>query len=387
MNLEQRIDLLARLGEYCVSESPDWSAAKRQASAVNPWFTPEFIELAVRGIATGFLQKDKLQAWASQYQLPDQPALPRTIGLVMAGNIPLVGFHDFLSIFISGHRQLIKPSQRDEVLIRHLAEWLSAASPAAAQQIQFAERLNGCDAYIATGSNNSARYFDYYFGKYPSLIRRNRTSVAVLTGQESPHQLEGLADDVYQYFGLGCRNVTQLYVPENYDFLPLLTTFRKYDYLADLARYKNNYDYQLTLLILNKKYYLSNDSILLTEEASPFSPISVLHYQFYRPGQPIPALPGTALPLLVSPTPSRLSPMAPASGIGRALARPLTRASSSALAPDNPDIQCVVGAPSAAEASAKAAPIAFGHAQQPGLTDYADGRDTLQFLRSLGEKP
>ena len=403
MNLEQRIDLLARLGEYCISESPEWSAAKRRAAAVNPWFIPEFIEGAVRGIATEFLQKDKLRAWTDQYQLPDQPALPRTVGLVMAGNIPLVGFHDFLSIFISGHRQLIKPSQRDEVLIRHLAEWLTANSPAAAQQIHFAERLNGCDAYIATGSNNSARYFDYYFGKYPSLIRRNRTSVAVLTGQESPGELEGLADDVYQYFGLGCRNVTQLYVPENYDFLPLLTAFRKYDYLANLARYKHNYDYQLTLLILNKKLYLSNESILLTEEASPFSPISVLHYQYYRPGQPISALPGTALPLLGSPTPTRLSLMASASGIGRDLARPLTRASSSALAPDHPDIQCVVA--SAAEASAKAAPsvpesapqsgppeilrqpVPFGHAQQPGLTDYADGRDTLQFLRTLGEKP
>ena len=373
MNLEQRIDLLTRLGEYCVSESPEWSAAKRQATAANPWFIPEFIEGAVHGIAAGFLQKDKLQAWADQYQLPDQPTPPRTVGLVMAGNIPLVGFHDFLSIFISGHHQLIKPSQRDEILIRHLAEWLTAASPAAAQRIHFAERLNGCDAYIATGSNNSARYFDYYFGKYPSLIRRNRTSVAVLTGQESPRELEGLADDVYQYFGLGCRNVTQLYVPENYDFLPLLTAFRKYDYLADLARYRHNYDYQLTLLILNKKYYLSNESILLTEEASPFSPISVVHYQYYRPGQVI-----------------------------------------TTLAPDHPDIQCVVA--SAAEASAKVAPssgpeqapsatpqhppvapppssvpplrstVPFGHAQQPGLTDYADGRDTLQFLRTLGEK-
>lgn len=366
MNLEQRIDLLAQLGEYCISESPDWSAAKRQAAAANAWFTPEFIELAVHGIATGFLQKDKLQAWVGQYRLPDQPALPRTVGLVMAGNIPLVGFHDFLSIFISGHRQLIKPSQRDEALIRHLAGWLTAASPAAAQRINFAERLNGCDAYIATGSNNSARYFDYYFGKYPSLIRRNRTSIALLTGLESRQELEGLADDVYQYFGLGCRNVTQLYVPENYDFLPLLTAFRKYDYLADLARYKHNYDYQLTLLILNKKYYLSNDSILLTEEASPFSPISVLHYQYYRPGQPIPALPGTALPLLVSDA----------------------RAPSSVLAPDHPDIQCVVArVPGAAAPSSLRPPIGFGHAQQPGLTDYADGTDTLQFLRTLGEKP
>jgi hypothetical protein len=356
MKVDQRIDLLVQLGEYCVSAAPALSAAKRQAQAVNGWFTPEFIDLALHGIATEFLQKDKLRAWAEKYRLTDEPAHARTVGIVMAGNIPLVGFHDFLCLFISGHRQIIKPSGRDEALIRHLAEWLTAAtaatvaSPAAAERIRFAERLNGCDAYIATGSNNSARYFEYYFGKYPHLIRRNRTSVALLTGQETTRDLERLADDVYQYFGLGCRNVTQLYVPENYDFLPLLETFRKYDYLADLARYKNNYDYQLTLLILNKNYYLSNQSILLTENPSPFSPISVLHYVYYRPGDAIPTLSG-----------------------------------------QHPDIQCIVGqgqtTPHPGENHATPhsglAEVPFGQAQSPGLTDYADGVDTLQFLQDL----
>jgi hypothetical protein len=175
MNLEQRIDLLAELGEYCVSEAPAWSAAKHRAHAENGWFTPEFIELAVRQIAAEFLKKDRLQAWARQYQLTDSPPNPLMIGLIMAGNIPLVGFHDFLAIFLSGHRQLIKPSVRDQALIRHLAEQLVAACPAAAERFGFAERLNGCDAYIATGSNNSARYFEYYFSKYPHIIRRNRT--------------------------------------------------------------------------------------------------------------------------------------------------------------------------------------------------------------------
>jgi hypothetical protein len=369
MKVDQRIDLLAQLGEYCVSTAPGLSAAKRQAQAVNGWFTPEFIDLALHGIATEFLQKDKLRAWAEKYRLADEPAHPRTVGIVMAGNIPLVGFHDFLCGFISGHRQLIKPSGRDEALIRHLAEWLTAASaatvasaaaasPAAAERIGFAERLNGCDAYIATGSNNSARYFEYYFGKYPHLIRRNRTSVALLTGQETTRDLERLADDVYQYFGLGCRNVTQLYVPERYDFQPLLETFRKYDYLADLARYKNNYDYQLTLLILNKNQYLSNQSILLTENPSPFSPISVLHYIYYRPGDSIPTLSG-----------------------------------------HHPDIQCIVGqgqaqpdagrenfVPNVAGREVGVFPgpvLPFGRAQSPGLTDYADGIDTLQFLQDL----
>jgi hypothetical protein len=363
MNLEQRIDLLTELGEYCISGAPALEEAKRRAQAENGWFTPEFTSLALRQIAAEFLQKDKLLAWAAAYGLSDEPANPRTIGLIMAGNIPLVGFHDFLAIFLSGHRQLIKPSVRDQVLIRHLAGRLTAASPAAArsasasptaaERFEFAERLNGCDAYIATGSNNSARYFEYYFAKYPHIIRRNRTSVALLNGQETNQELEALADDVYQYFGLGCRNVTQLFVPEGYDFLPLLDAFRKYDRLADLARYKHNYDYQLTLLILNKKKYMANESILLTENDSPFSPISVLHYTYYRPGEAIPALAG-----------------------------------------DNPDIQCVVGHPPVGQgdpgigapqnvASQNFAPLPFGQAQRPSLTDYADGVDTLQFLRSL----
>jgi len=329
MYLEKRIDLLVGLGEYCLSGAPVWEATKQRAHAHNGWFIPEFIEEAVRQIVRNFLQRDALAVWAKRYDLPDRQATPRTVGLIMAGNIPLVGFHDLLSVFLSGHRQLIKPSGRDEVLIRHLVERLVAMDPGVAEWIGFAERLNGCDAYIATGSNNSARYFDYYFGKYPHLIRRNRTSVAILTGEETRDELEALADDVNLYFGLGCRNVTQIAVPANYDFIPLLEVFKKYEYLADLAKYRHNYDYQLTLLILNKKYYMTNGSILLAENASPFSPISVLHYVYYPKGE-IPALPE-------------------ASG----------------------EIQCVVGR----------GHIPFGQAQQPGLTDYADGVDTMEFLR------
>ena len=329
MKLEQRIDLLTSLGEYLLSAGPEWEAAKQKAHAANGWFTLEFIETAVRQIATGFLQKDRLTAWAGRYAIPDEQATPRTVGVVMAGNIPLVGFHDLLCVFVSGHRQLIKPSGRDEVLIRHLVDRLTAMDAEVARWIGIAERLNGCDAYIATGSNNSARYFDYYFGKHPHIIRRNRTSVAVLTGEESWEELEALADDVNLYFGLGCRNVTQLLVPENYDFLRLLEAFRKYHYLADLAKYKHNYDYQLTLLILNKKYYMTNGSIILTENEAPFSPISVLHYMYYRAGEVIPLL-------------SR----------------------------EQGEIQCVVGRNY----------TPWGEAQRPALDDYADGVDTMEFL-------
>jgi hypothetical protein len=348
MKLEQRIDLLKSLGEYCLSSEPAWEEAKRKAHAANGWFIPEFVDEMVRRIVAGYLQPEQLAAWAERYAVPAEKLHPRTVGLVMAGNIPLVGFHDFLSIFVSGHRQLIKPSVRDEVLIRHLIEQLTASSPEAAASIGFADRLNGCDGYIATGSNNSARYFDYYFGKYPNLIRRNRTSVAVLTGAETNTELESLADDACLYFGLGCRNVTQLLVPEHYDFLPLLEAFRKYDHLAGLAKYKHNYDYQLTLLILNKKFYMSNDSILLTENESPFSAISVLHYRYYRPGE-----------------------------------------AATLLKTHETEIQCVVSSRSHPSPHTGAfdpflGPVLpFGQAQRPGLEDYADGADTMAFLHGL----
>jgi len=343
MNVDHRIDLLAELGAYCLSADPAWLTAQRKAHAANGWFTPEFITLAVRGIAAEYLQRDKLRAWTAKYGVGEGPPDPRTVGLTMAGNIPLVGFHDCLSVFLSGHRQLIKPSAKDDILIRHLVQHLATLEPAVAEKIAFAERLAGCDAYIATGSNNSARYFEYYFARYPHIIRRNRTSVAWLTGEESLQELDALADDVYQYFGLGCRNVTQLYVPENYDFLSLLQAFRKYNYLSQLSKYKHNYDYQLTLLILNKKAYMSNESILLTEDGSPFSPISVLNYRYYRPGEPLPP---------------------PVSG-------------------NDPDIQCVVGSTGLAAGTLPGPVIPFGRAQQPRLEDYADGVDTLQFLKSL----
>lgn len=330
MNLQQRIDLLKRLGEYILSADNQWTAVKERAFRENGWFTPEFIDMSVHNIARRFLDPVLLAAWAQAYGIPDTQPTPQNVGIVMAGNIPLVGFHDLLCVFISGHRQTIKPSSKDEVLIRHLVEQLHAWEPATRHLIGLQTQLKGCDAYIATGSNNSARYFDYYFAKYPHIIRRNRTSVAILDGNETVEELALLADDVYQYFGLGCRNVTQLQVPRDYDFVPLLETFKKYLYLADHHKYKNNYDYQLALLILNKSYYMTNGSIILHEHASPFSPISQLHYHFYE-----------------------------------------NESAAAGALSTNADIQCIVGKQW----------LPFGQSQQPSLTDYADGVDTMAFLR------
>jgi hypothetical protein len=332
MNLQQRIVLLDQLGGYMLSDSEEWLAIKDRASRENGWFIPEFIELSVQQVAISFLQKEILEKWAASYQLPAENAHPKTVGIVMAGNIPLVGFHDLLCVFISGHKALVKTSSKDHILLPHLVKKMTEWDASTANDIVFAERLTGSDAYIATGSNNSAGYFDYYFKKYPHIIRRNRTSVAVLTGKETAIELEELAADVYTYFGLGCRNVTKLYVPEEYDFVPIINAFKKYNYLADHHKYKNNYDYNLAIHLLNKKYYMSNESILLIEDPSFFSPISQLNYEYY--------------------------------------ADPKTLAAS---LENKAELQCVVGQDH----------TPFGKAQYPGVTDYADGVDTMRFLVEL----
>lgn len=332
MNLSRRIELLSRLGEYMLTINTEWKETLSRAGRENPWFIPEFTELSVKNIAANFLNQSILEKWVARYKLPDNNPHPKKVGIVMAGNIPLVGFQDFLCVFISGHKALIKPSSKDETLIKHLVKKMSEWDEEVNDCVQFSEQLKNCDAYIATGSNNSAGYFEYYFKKYPHIIRRNRTSVAILTGTETKDELSKLADDVYQFFGLGCRNVTKLFVPPNYDFIPLLKAFEKYNHLADHSKYKNNYDYNLAIQIMNKKFYMSNASLLLIEETSPFSPISRLNYEFYND----------------------------------------TSKLISSLKTDEA-IQCIVGKDN----------VAFGQAQSPSITDYADGVDTLQFLTNL----
>jgi len=332
MNLQQRIEILEKLGKYILSDHADWVTVKENAALENNWFIPEFIDLSTNNIAKAFLSQHSLQTLADKYEIPATTTPVKNVGIVMAGNIPLVGFHDFLCTFISGHRQTIKASARDQVLIKHLVDKLIEWNPEVGELVSFAEMLKACDAYIATGSNNSSRYFEQYFGKYPHIIRRNRTSVAILDGNETTSDLDKLADDVYQYFGLGCRNVTKVYVPMEYDFVPLLEAFRKYTYLSDHHKYHNNYDYQLAVLLINKRYYMTNGSIILHEDKQLFSPISQLNYEFYTDQ--------------------------------KVLAETLQSDS---------NIQCITGK----------GYISFGNAQQPAITDYADGIDTLKFLRSL----
>lgn len=332
MNLLQRKELLVRLGNYLKSDNEDWEEAKHKAYLQNQWFVPEFIELSVNKIAQNFLQPQQLDQLANQYQIPAENSNPKKVGIVMAGNIPLVGFHDLLCVFLTGHYAVIKLSSKDEVLIEHLVKKLIEWDQQVEPYFTIAGMIKNCDAYIATGSNNSSRYFEYYFAKYPSIIRKNRTSVAIISGKETDQDLEKLADDAYQYFGLGCRNVTKIFVPKNYDFVRLLNVFKKYDHLIDHHKYKNNYDYNLAIHILNNQFYMTNGSIILVENESAFSPISQLHYEYYS---------------------------------NEIEVREKLK--------NDQSIQCVVSKED----------IDFGEAQCPGVCDYADGVDTMKFLMQL----
>lgn len=329
LSLENRIEALTRLGIYMQGNSEAWTEAKYRALNANAWFTLENIDLAIENIVRRFLQKDLLEEWISNYSLPKEK---KKAGIVMAGNIPLVGFHDFLCGFVSGHRLFLKLSSKDEALLSHLIHQLHDRYPELKEEIHIADNLKNCDAYIATGSNNTARYFEQYFGKYPHIIRRNRTSVAILEGDETEEELQLLAKDVFAYYGLGCRNVTQLCVPKDYRFDKLLDVFAFNKDLMLHHKYKNNYDYNLTVYLLNKVPCLTNEMVLLVENELPFSAVSVLHYRYYEDM--------------------------------KMLAKELE---------ESHDIQTIVGRGF----------TPFGTSQQPSLGEYADGMDTMKFLESV----
>lgn len=340
IDLQSRILLMTKLGQYLSSNDENLIESIDSAFRANGWFTPEFVKLSLDNIAQYFLKEEALSNWIAQYpKIASDQVSPKNVGIVMAGNIPLVGFHDFLCGFISGHRLKIKLSSKDTVLWQHIFSRLQQWNDQFDKQVETAEMLKGCDAYIATGSNNSARYFEFYFQKYPHIIRKNRSSVAILDGTESAEALEHLSDDVSQYFGLGCRNVTQIYVPKEYNFEPLLAAFNKYISHIDHNKFKNNYDYQLALYLLNKQYYMSNGHILLVESDSVYAPISVVHYQYYDNKEELI---------------SKLS--------------------------QNEAVQCISIAGAQQTDSGL---VNFGGNQKPRLTDYADGVDTMNFLADL----
>ncbi len=284
------------------------------------------------------LRPEQLSGWWENYALTE-PVQQQRIGLVLAGNLPLVGFHDLLCVFASGHRAVIKLSDKDPYLLPAVLRALRQVAPESESYFSIVDKLKGFDAVIATGSNNTARYFEAYFGKYPHVIRRNRNGVAVLTGNESSKELLALGRDIFDYFGLGCRNVAKLYVPEDYDFKPLLEALHEYRQIVNHTKYKNNFDYNYALYLLNKVEYLANGCIILTQNTSLQSPIACLHYEYYSS----------------------------------------TDALATELSEIKEQIQLIVGPSLVTDVPT----FPYGSAQEPSLFDYADGVDTMAFLLQL----
>jgi hypothetical protein len=333
LNHASRLAAFAALGQRLAALTDDeLTDIAARARNRNGWFDLPNVRTAIAGIAHQ-LEEPRLSQWAGRY--PTEPAQPRQVGVVMAGNIPLVGFHDLLCVLLSGHTLLAKPSKEDTVLMLWIAKELTEIEPAFTERIHFVERLNAADAFIATGSDNTARYFEFYFKNKPHLIRRNRTSLGILTGRETAEELASLGPDIFQYYGLGCRNVSKLYVPEGYSFVPLLDALQPWQQVLNHHKYQNNYDYNKSILLVNAVPHFDNGFLLLTERETPVSPISVVHYSTYT--QEIDLL-------------DQLTNVAA-------------------------QTQCLVSAGGRYPGS-----FPFGQAQYPGVADYADGIDTMEFL-------
>jgi hypothetical protein len=340
MNLQQRIEAAVFLGKTILEGDEYLDAVIHRTSFHNPWLTKENQHQALKAIAEKFLKRDALENWVSKYHIEDQPNT-KIVGLIMAGNIPVVGFHDFLSVFISGHKSQIKLSEKDPFVFPYLLKIMEKANSEVAKMYELAERLKGIDAVIATGSNNSSRYFEAYFGKYPHIIRKNRNSVGVLSGKETDAELLALGGDIFQYFGLGCRNVSKVYLPTGYDRKQLLEILHEYRDLVLHDKYKHNFDYNFALLSLNRIPFDINGCIILTENPALQSRIAALHYEYYSDLE--------------------------------TLEEELERKSA--------EIQCIVSGKGTT--FKKTESLEFGKSQQPGLTDYPDGVDVMAFLTSL----
>ncbi|TKT88809.1 acyl-CoA reductase [Dyadobacter frigoris] len=338
MSRIQRINAFIKLGNFLKDpKNGDYlQELAISANRKNNWFTPVNVLGSLNAIATRFLSEETLVAWVEKYP---EPETYRKIGVIMAGNIPAVGFHDVLCVLISGHKLLAKPSSDDPVLIPALLEKLIEIEPAFSDCIFFVDRLNDSDAYIATGSDNTARYFHYYFSKKPNIIRKNRTSLAVISGNESENELHALGNDILQYFGLGCRNVSKLYVPKGYDFTKFFESIQSFDHLClNHHKYFNNYEYNKSILLVNRVLHYDNGFLMLTESPAMVSPISVVHYETYENMESMKGY----------------------------------------LEENSGKIQCVVG-----DKNNFPNAIPFGHTQEPELSDYADSVDTMKFLTSL----
>jgi len=326
MTLKERIEVLSVLGKQLTFPEEIMQMAYQK----NQWFTLQTQTQALEAIKNDYLEESKLNQWISAYDIPEN-LKTKEIAIIAAGNLPLVSIHDLLSVFITGNKSIIKLSEKDQILLPYLLECLFNLDERTKAYFRVVPKLSKFDAVIATGSDNSGRYFEYYFGKYPHIIRKNRNGVAILNGQESKDELRLLAKDIYSYFGLGCRNISKIYIPKNYDFSPLLEVLFEFKEIMDHHKYKNNFDYNYAVYLLGKEKFLSNGCIILKEDTKISSPIGVVNYEYYE--------------------------------------------NFNQLNLDSEKIQCIVSKTD----------LGFGQAQHPNLWDYADGIDTVEFLLNLSK--
>ena len=356
IELQQRITILKSLGhrlkqlsgQIVQQKSENDAELSRwlsQVSAVNPWFTVDSIAMALEVWATA-LEPQAVDQWVELYPALQNQRTPKTVGVINAGNIPFVGLHDLLSVFLSGHRYVGKNASEDPFLLPMVVKEMEAIDPSVREVIQFVDKLTGVDAVIATGSNNSARYFEAYFGKYPHIIRKNRNAVALLTGFESSEDLSALGNDIFSYYGLGCRNVSKLYVPKEYDFNLFFESIYSYHTVMNHHKYMNNFDYHNAVYMLKQLPFLQNNFLIVREEEQLASPLAVLHYEQYENWDKL----------------------------------------MDTIASKELEIQCIATSKNTKidHEKIQSPVVEFGTTQSPTLLDYADGVDTMKFLLEVG---
>lgn len=336
MTSKQRIQSFAKLGQYINNESEHLQEPINQAVVLNPWFNHDNCLAAFTALAKT-LELNLLEEWLLKYAINTDGYRNKTVGLVLAGNIPMVGFHDILCSLILGFNVQVKLSSDDKILIPFLLKKLQEINPNFKKQISIVERLDNFDIIIATGSNNTSRYFEYYFKKYPHIIRKNRNGIAVLTGQENKQQLKELSKDIFTYFGLGCRNVSKIYFPKDYHYPTFFEGIEHSNYISNHFKYNNNYDYNKSIYLINGDEHLDNGFLLLKKDVRIASPLAVVYYEEYDTLDEV----------------------------------------KSTLESKKNEIQCIVSSISLGE---NLMTIPLGNSQSPKLTDYADDVDVIGFL-------
>jgi hypothetical protein len=339
LSAEKFIIAFKKLSAFMQAPDPAFNLLLESASNHNAWFTDQEVKRAVASLAF-MLNNNDLEKWFESISITEDP---KKVGLILAGNIPMVGFHDVLSVLATGNIALIKLSSADDKLLPALLNELVKIEPALEAQIQYTERLKDFDAIIATGSNNSSRYFDYYFGKVPNIIRKNRNSVAVLTGTEGPESIAQLGHDLFDYYGLGCRNVSKVFIPEGYEIKNFFEPIESFQPIINHFKYNNNYDYNKSIYLVNQVKHYDNGFLLMKEDTGMSSPLAVLYFEQYKD----------------------------LDAVAETLNAQLEQ------------IQCVV---SEATINSKMQILPFGQSQYPRLWDYADNVNTIEFLNTISSQ-